>query len=320
MQRVFISSTIHDLFDLRHSLSSELSSYGFEMLLSEQGTIPVDSTKHSYDLCLDAAKTCDVLVAVIDGRFGGTFKTSGKSITLAEIEAALDAKRKVFVFVRQRVWDAKEALRGYDKNGSDFIPSKVVDDKRVFEVIDSIRKRKYGNWIFPFNTSGDIMKILAGQLGFHLRGTVNPEFDKLDGLLARRFVAVFNEDLVKGLVHGVQIEYISEEAPEEFDDAISVFLPQTMRFVGPQSSALFNDFMHKACTLSSEMPLAFSPSNEAGFYTSKMPLSHMGTDRDLKVQEVVKLAVETLRSWNNFMTFIRTTWPAIILEIHTDES
>ena len=78
----------------------ELAAHGFTMLLSEEGTIPLDSSKHSYNLCIDAAKKCDFLIAIIDGRFGGEVPGTGKSITLAEIEAALDAGKQVRVFVR----------------------------------------------------------------------------------------------------------------------------------------------------------------------------------------------------------------------------
>ena len=81
----FISSTVLDLKDLRNFLSFELSAHGFKMLLSEEGTIPADSLKHTYDLCSDAAKNCDFLIAIIDGRFGGQIPGSDKSITLAEI-------------------------------------------------------------------------------------------------------------------------------------------------------------------------------------------------------------------------------------------
>ena len=143
-KKCFISSTVLDLKDLRDILERELSKHGFDMLLSEKGTIPADSSKHSYQICIDAAKDCDVLIAIIDGRYGGDVPETGKSITQVEVEAALDAGRQVLVFVRKAVWDAKEILKPYFTDGVDFRPSKIVSDKRVFDVIDAVRKRATG--------------------------------------------------------------------------------------------------------------------------------------------------------------------------------
>lgn len=149
----FISSTVLDLKDLRNFLSFELSAHGFEMLLSEEGTIPADSSKHTYQLCIDAAKNCDFLITIIDGRFGGQVPGSNKSITLAEIEAALNVGKQVLVSVRQFVWDAKETLRPYMAAKVKFRPSKIISDARVYDVIDEIRKRVTGNWALAIRRS-----------------------------------------------------------------------------------------------------------------------------------------------------------------------
>jgi hypothetical protein len=89
--KVFISSTVHDLKDLRASLQEWLEGRGYTVLASEDGTIPVDSSKHSYAVCLEAARDCDCLVAIIDGRFGGVMPDGKRSITLAE-EAVAESR------------------------------------------------------------------------------------------------------------------------------------------------------------------------------------------------------------------------------------
>lgn len=314
--KCFISSTIHDLADLRSFLSTELSSYGFEMLLSEQGTIPVDSSKHSYSLCLDAAKSCDYLIAIIDGRFGGVVPGSSKSITQMEIETAFNAEKKVFTFVRQSVWDAKEILRPYLKDKVKFRPSKVVEDARVFGVIDEIRKRPTGNWIFTFNAPPDILNHIARQIGFTLRTASHPDIDKLDQILAKRFLQEFNDNFMNRLTNGAQTEYILIDDAETLDDATSTFLPQTMRFAGKEIAPLFNDFMNKVVTLNNKLPEVFWNSRRDGFYTSQPPLHLYGTDIANKGEQVRELAVETMRSWRQFVNHIRGKWPNLILELH----
>ena len=172
METVFISSTIHDLKDLRDHLDSELTRHGCRPLLSEKGTIPVDSSQHSYDACIEAAKTCDFLIAIIDGRFGGVVPTTKKSITVTEVEAALDAGRQVYVFVRQSVWDAKEVLKPYLDAGIEFRPSTIVKDSRVFETLDVIRHRVKGNWIFQFNLPTDINSSIIGAARLPVSRTI----------------------------------------------------------------------------------------------------------------------------------------------------
>jgi hypothetical protein len=161
--KVFISSTVHDLKDLRDTLKHWLEGRGDTVLASESGTIPVDSSKHSYEVCLEAARTCDWLVGIIDGRFGGVMRDGKTSITLAEIQEALDYGRRVWVFVRQSVWEAKEAYKPYKAAGVAFKPSKIVEDERVFQLIDDIRKRTTGNWLLTFNLPADLIETLKVQ-------------------------------------------------------------------------------------------------------------------------------------------------------------
>lgn len=164
LPKVFLSSTIYDLRDLRDAVQIALRKDGYTVLASEDGSIPVDSSKHSYEVCLDAARNCDCLVAVIDGRFGGTMPDGKISITQAEVETALDKARQVYVFVRQGVWDAKEVYTAHAKAGHPFVASKIVDDERVFHVIDAIRKRATGNWIFQFNKPSELIETVILQL------------------------------------------------------------------------------------------------------------------------------------------------------------
>jgi hypothetical protein len=164
LPKVFLSSTIYDLRDLRDAVQTALRKDGYTVLASEDGSIPVDSNKHSYEVCLDAARNCDCLVAVIDGRFGGTMPDGKTSITQAEVVTALGKGRQVYVFVRKEVWDAKEVYNAHAKAGHPFVASKIVDDERVFHVIDAIRKRATGNWVFQFNKPSDLIATVIFQL------------------------------------------------------------------------------------------------------------------------------------------------------------
>jgi Domain of unknown function (DUF4062) len=110
--KIFLSSTILDLKDLRDALVTWLTEDGHEVIASEKGTVTIEPDKHSYDQCLKAAAECDCLVAVIDGRFGGEYpnKGSNRSITEEEIDTAIAQGKKTLIFVRQSNWDAMAIL------------------------------------------------------------------------------------------------------------------------------------------------------------------------------------------------------------------
>jgi HEAT repeat protein len=166
--KIFLSSTILDLRDLRDTLVQGLEADGHEVIASEKGTVLVNPDKSSYEQCLAAVIDCDCLIAILDGRFGGEYPIgSNKSITEAEIEVALTQNKKTLVFVRQSVWDCKATQNALGK-GRKGIPyeavKNIVEDPRVFDLIDRIRKKPKDNWIFQFNFPTDLLSQIRAQI------------------------------------------------------------------------------------------------------------------------------------------------------------
>lgn len=166
--KIFLSSTILDLRDLRDALVNWLTADGHQIIASEKGTLRIEPGKHSYEQCLKAAAECDYLVAVIDGRFGGEYpqKGSNQSITEAEIEIAITQGKKTLVFVRQSIWDSMTTQQVWVKSGEAYRPVKnIIEDVRVFGMIDRLKKRPRDNWIFTFNYPTDLIETIRAQIG-----------------------------------------------------------------------------------------------------------------------------------------------------------
>jgi Domain of unknown function (DUF4062)/NACHT domain len=167
--KIFLSSTILDLKDLRDALVQGLKADGHEVMASDKGTVPVNPGLHTYKQCLNAVADCDCLVSLIDGRFGGEYPPgSNQSITEAEIEEAWTQQKKTLVFVRQSVWDCKATQNALGK-GKKEIPyeavNNIVEDPRVFNIIDRIRSKPQDNWIFQFNLPTDLLAQIRAQIG-----------------------------------------------------------------------------------------------------------------------------------------------------------
>ena len=104
--RIFISSTIRDLADVRSALRYWLEELGFDVLLTELNDFDRDPTGSTFDACLDAIRTCDYYILLVGSRTGGEYEP-GVSITNQEFRVAceLEAERHLAIipFIRTEV-------------------------------------------------------------------------------------------------------------------------------------------------------------------------------------------------------------------------
>jgi hypothetical protein len=189
--RVFICSTVHDLADARGALVHELSQYpGFTVVASEESGFPIKDSahQHSYDLCLTQLRFADLVIALIDTRYGGAYEHDGEtpiSITRKEIRLAHEYGIPVWTFVRTSTWDDRHHFKHYiaqhsptsgganDRTQLFALFKKEfgsrVDSHLVFDLIDEITRFEHGNWIFNnFHTAKDVLATVEGQLASSL--------------------------------------------------------------------------------------------------------------------------------------------------------
>lgn len=156
---VFVSSTCYDLSQVREDLKDFISDdYGFEPMLSEFDSFPIDPCIGTFENCLSNVDNyADIFVLVVGNRYGYVTE-SGKSITNLEY---LHAKAKgipIFVFVSKQMYNTLPLWRA-NKNG-DF--SSVVDNIKIFEFISDIYDEAH-QWIYTFDNVRDIKKTLKNQ-------------------------------------------------------------------------------------------------------------------------------------------------------------
>ena len=98
---VAIISTDHDLKDLRSSLVSHVTDLGFKVLGFEEDGFPVEPGVHSHDACLAALEKADIVILLIDKRYGGLYVHGhGQSITEGEYDKAHGQDKVVIPCVR----------------------------------------------------------------------------------------------------------------------------------------------------------------------------------------------------------------------------
>lgn len=158
---MFVSSTCYDLSQIRADLREFALSLGYEPVLSELDSFPVNPSVDTMSNCLSAVKDrADLFVLVVGGRYGSVSQ-SGLSITNLEYLEAVAKGIPIFVFVKHEVitllptWKANPT--------ADF--QHAVDTPKLFEFVDSLRT-KGQVWVFPFSSAQQITSTLRRQLSY----------------------------------------------------------------------------------------------------------------------------------------------------------
>lgn len=157
--RVFLSSTLYDLLQVRADIGSFVDALGYGLLDSTDPRFFADPQVDTVEACLREVRNSDMLILVIGGRYGSEVAGHTGSITNQEWELAHARGIPIFTFVERSVW---ESLRHWH-NAPDGDYSAAVDDNRVFEFIQAVTGRQRNNWVRPFDKAGEIVEILRHQ-------------------------------------------------------------------------------------------------------------------------------------------------------------
>jgi hypothetical protein len=159
--RVFISSTFYDLRQVRADLERTVRELGYDPVLNERGSIPYGSQERVEEYCYREIGTCDILIAIVGGRFGSESQHLPYSVSQVEIQTALKLGRQVYLFIENAVWNEYHIyLANKDVEGVRF---RYADDKRVYHFIEEVAALPQNNPIATFTTSDDISMYLKEQ-------------------------------------------------------------------------------------------------------------------------------------------------------------
>lgn len=185
---VFVSSTVHDLRDMRSAIKYWLEEWGFEVRLNECCDFPDVLHSNSYQACLEAVSNSDYCITLIGNRVGGLYRPDeGISITRQEYRVAYEhfrrtGKPRLLPLVRREVWDAY-GMCGRTQNEGLPVPwpySPIIeqeDARAIFPFIDEVRRldemkeaarsgseRPTANWVHVFSGFEDVATVIKTQL------------------------------------------------------------------------------------------------------------------------------------------------------------
>lgn len=173
MKRIFISSTVYDLIDVRAELFQELKHFGFVPILSDQllSGFDVRPDMNAIQCCLANIESCDEYIILLSQRYGFIPTDLGysKSITHLEYEEAKRLEKKIHFFVRDRL---EAEFRVWKRNSDrDHLSFSWVgsSDRELFSLIDShqaLSSASSGsNWVKTFSSSVDLKLLVRKEFG-----------------------------------------------------------------------------------------------------------------------------------------------------------
>ncbi|MGB2255031.1 MAG: DUF4062 domain-containing protein [Spongiibacter marinus] len=159
--RIFVSSTYFDMRVVRADLERFIKEIGYEPVLFERGHVPYGKEEALEEYCYREISTCDVLVAIIGGKYGSQAKDDKNSITQKELKTAVELGKQVYIFVERSVHSEYKTYQN-NKEVEGFKPASV-NDSRVFKFLEEIYGLPAGNPVEPFEISDDITRYLREQ-------------------------------------------------------------------------------------------------------------------------------------------------------------
>jgi len=156
---VFISSTCYDLNQIRNDLRTFVLSLGYEPRLSEYHDVPFNKTDSLATDCYAEVGLCDIVVGIIGGRFGSTSADQGKSVSMKEIDAAIEKNKQIYIFILR---DVLAEHRTYLANKGNTVNYVSVDTTKIFEYISELQSRR-NIVINAFSNAEDITQCLKSQ-------------------------------------------------------------------------------------------------------------------------------------------------------------
>lgn len=170
--RVFVSSTYYDLKHLRSAFEGFLESFGFEVVLSEKGSVAYSPDVPLDESCYREVEQADILVLVVGGRYGSEASGRGgegdkdfysryDSITCEEFRTAVKSNIPIYVLIERAVYaEYHTFLRNRD---AEDITYAHVDSVNIFRMIDEIMSLPRNNPVFPFDRYHEIEVWLREQ-------------------------------------------------------------------------------------------------------------------------------------------------------------
>ena len=177
---VFVSSTVYGIEELLDRVYTLLTSYGYDVWMSHNGTMPVRSDRTTFQNCIAAVDDCNLFLGIITPHYGSgqnPDRPDEPSITHQEMLRALERKKPRWILAHDHVVFARSLLSNLDfkgRTGRKSLKLKktpILNDLRVLDLYEDaiIDKNdvdladREGNWVQKFQNTEDGSLFVGSQ-------------------------------------------------------------------------------------------------------------------------------------------------------------
>jgi hypothetical protein len=179
--RILVSSVVYGYEDLLESIYALLETFGYQVLMSHKGTIPVDPEVSAMESCLDSVESCDLFLGLILPRYGtGRESDDAISITHREAQQAIALNKPRWFLVHEHVVIARQLLAPNRdetlkplfrlKPEITFRATPILSDLRVLDLFELAMRHdiadvaeRRGNWVQPYGPEDDARLFATAQ-------------------------------------------------------------------------------------------------------------------------------------------------------------
>jgi hypothetical protein len=153
-----VSSTVYGAESDLQQVKEILRGFGYEVIMSRDGTIYVGIDDSPTDACLRAVDECDLFLGIIFPRYGS-------GITHQEFSKALELNKPGWFLVHQNVEYTRKLMEQfmYDADGKrnnfDIKPTAVLDSIQVVDMYNLVK----GKWVQSFYNISELLGFLETQ-------------------------------------------------------------------------------------------------------------------------------------------------------------
>ncbi|UYZ65337.1 DUF4062 domain-containing protein [Hymenobacter weizhouensis] len=184
---VMVSSSVYGNQNLLDRIYATLS-VNYNVWMSHEGTVFVNSKVGNFANCIAAVEECDVFLGIITGNYGSGIEKKGEpSITHMEMRRALELEKQRCCLVHESVVLARQLLSPYrldpeagpfrkDADGNLHLiewprGNRVISDLQVLDLYEEMMRldlpiaERTGNWVQTYRTDEDALRYIATQFG-----------------------------------------------------------------------------------------------------------------------------------------------------------
>lgn len=171
--KVFVSSTVYDLIDVRAELEHSIRESGLIPVLSDSATseFTIHADRNSIETCLVNVRASSAIVVILSQRYGPSLLSAGYpdiSATHLEYREAVQENVPVRFYVRDRLESDYRHWRGNGRNPDLKYAWVRAPDTRLFDFIHEhqslVANKGASNWYAVFRNSVDLRQQLMRDL------------------------------------------------------------------------------------------------------------------------------------------------------------